>query len=114
MKNKKRNVDLKSIDEIHNSIKNTGYGKYYCEPSSLRNLKRRYHHNPGVNCSDIDMVDEYIEEQKKRYFKKHILREMTPEEKEWFDSQPKIDLNSPEHEPLKKLLLELKERGWFD
>lgn len=103
---------IKSIDEwLHN---NNSYGGYYCEPSSLTRIKKQLLHNPGVNCSDIDSVDEKCKEYKKEYFKKHILRKATPEELEWIEKQPKVDLDSPEHEHLKPILRKLIEEGWFD
>jgi len=100
---------IKRIDEWVKE--NSSYG-YYCEPSALKRLKPTY--RPGVNCSDIDTVEEQIEEHRKEYFKKHVLRKATPEELEWIHKQPKVDLDAPENEHLKKALIKLAEEGWFD
>ena len=54
--------------------KNPSYG-YYCEPSVLKKFKRDFRR--GVNCSDIDEVEERIKEYRKEYFKKHIHEEDT-------------------------------------
>lgn len=102
---------IKSIDEWLRN--NSSYGGYYCEPSSLTRIKKQLH-NPGVNCSDIDSVDEKCKEYEKEYFKKHILRKATPEELKWIKKQPRVDLDSPEHEHLKPILRKLIEEGWFD
>lgn len=91
--------------------KNPSYG-YYCEPSVLKKFKRDFRR--GVNCSDIDEVEERIKEYRKEYFKKHILRKATPEELEWIKKQPKVDLDDPKHEHLKPILAKLIEEGWFD
>ena len=91
--------------------KNPSYG-YYCEPSVLKKLKPEFRR--GVNCSDIDEVEERIKEYRKEYFKKHILRKATPEELEWIKKQPTVDLDDPKHEHLKPILAKLIEEGWFD
>lgn len=100
---------IKSIDEWLRN--NSSYG-YYCEPSSLSRLKSKY--RPGINCSDIDIVDEKCKNYEKEYFKKHIRREATPEELEWIKKQPRVDLDSPEHEHLKPILRKMISEGWFD
>lgn len=74
----------------------------------------KLNHRPGVNCSDIDTVEEQIEEYRKEYFKKYVLRKATPEELEWMNKQPKVDLDAPEHEHLKSILAKLIKEGWFD
>lgn len=111
----KKEIDANKIKGIHEWLKNnTKYNKYYCEPSSLSNARRMLNHNHALNCSDIDLVDEQVNEYKKEFFKKHILRKATPEELEWIEKQPKVDLDSPEHEHLKPILKKLVEEGWFD
>lgn len=105
-------VDKKKLKKIHELMKeNSNYG-YYAEHSSLKRLK--LNHRPGVNCSDIDTVEEQIEEHRKEYFKKHVLRKATSEELEWMNKQSKVDLDDPKHEHLKLILAKLIEEGWFD
>ena len=79
---------------------------------SLKRLK--LNHRLGVNCSDIDTVEEQIEEYRKEYFKKYVLRKATQEELEWMNKQPKVDLDAHEHEHLKPILAKLIKEGWFD
>ena len=108
----KKKIDLDKVKSIDEWLrKNNSYG-YYAEPSSLSRLKPKYH--PGINCSDIDIVDEKCKEYEKEYFQKHILREATPGELEWIKKQPRVDLDSPEHEHLKPILRKMISEGWFD
>lgn len=110
----KNPIDKKKMKRIYDWMqRNSSYG-YYSEPSSLKNAKDNLFDNPGVNCSDIDTVEENIKELRKEYVKKHIMRKATPEELEYLSKQPKVDLNDPEHKHLKKALQKMKEEGWFD
>ena len=107
-------LDKNKAEKINKWIAdNVDYG-YYCEPSSLSRVKNKFNRNSGLNCSDIDRVDKEFEEYEKEFFKKHILRKATPEELEWINKQPRVDLDSPEHEHLKPILRKLVEEGWFD
>lgn len=102
-------IDKKKINKLFDEM---GYG-YYCEPSSLKRARDKFK-PAGLNCSDIDYVDEELEKYKKCFFKSYILRPMTDEERKWFEKQPKLDLNAPENEHILKFIKELEERGWFD
>ena len=107
--NKPDKKEIKKINEYYK--KNSSYG-YYCNTPD--NAIERLNHHRGINCSDIDTVEEQIEEHRKEYFKKHICRKATPEELEWIRKQPKVDLDAPEHEHLKPILTKLIEEGWFE
>lgn len=108
----KNKIDKKKIKIMEDWFKkNSNYG-YYAEPSSLHQIKS----GPfgRMNCSDIDIVEKNFNEYRKGFVKKHIIRKPTPEELEWIKKQPKVDLDSPEHEHLKPIIKKLVEEGWFD
>ena len=108
----KRLKDREKIKRIDEWVRENSSYSYYYEPSTLKILK--LNHRPGVNCSDIDTVEEQIEEYGKEYFKKHVFRKATPDELEWMNKQPMVNLDAPEHEHLKPILAKLIKEGWFD
>ena len=105
--------EIKNIDELLKKVKDSGYGYYYDDRYSFDKILKRERQN-GLNCNDMDKFEEEMNKYQKHFFRKYICREMTDEEKEWFDKQPKLDLNAPENKHLRDVLQAMQDRGWFD
>ena len=97
--------EIKNIDELLKKVKDSGYGYYY---------DGRYSVDKSLNCNDMDRFEEEMNKYQKHFFRKYICREMTDEEKEWFNKQPKLDLNAPENKDLRSVLQAMYDKGWFD
>lgn len=90
----------KDIDEWYK--KNHRYD-YYCDDYKKRIPFKKI----GINCDDTERA-------KGAMIRELCVRKATPEEKEWIKQQPKVDINAPENESLKKILIYLHKIGVFD
>lgn len=84
--------------------KNHRYDYYHNDYLKKINPFKR---NVGVNCDDSERV-------KGAMIRELCVRKATPEEIEWIKQQPKVDINAPENESLKKIIIYLHKIGVFD
>lgn len=82
--------------------KNHRYDYYYDDYKKRNSFK-----NVGVNCDDTERV-------KGDMIQELCVRKVTPEEENWIKQQPKVDINAPENESLKKIIIYLHKIGVFD
>lgn len=100
----------KKIDDWYkNHYKNHYHCHYPYYFNDFFGENEKFKRNVGVNCSD-----DCEEKIKGALIRKHCVRKATPEEIEWIKKQPKIDINAPEHESLKKAIIYLHRIGVFN
>lgn len=75
----------KFVDEY---LKNKGYGYYY--PDKYSNSLDKLNRNAGLNCSDYDDEEEFVNRLKGAFVREHIMRKPTAEELEWMKSQEPV------------------------